>query len=34
MHFHLEIIDCDTLIYTIEYLKFIVSNQKEESIKA
>ena len=34
MQFHLEIIACDALIYTIEYPKFIVSNQKEESIKA
>ena len=30
----LEIITCDPLRYTMDLLKFIVSNQKEESISA
>ena len=32
MHFYLEIITCDLLIYTMDHPKFIASNQKEESI--
>ena len=30
----LEIITCDHLMYTMDLLKFIVSNKKEESIGA
>ena len=32
MHFYLEIITCDPLMYTMDLPKFIVSIQKEESI--
>ena len=31
--FHLEFITYDLLIYTMNHPKFIVSNQKEESIR-
>ena len=34
IQFHLEIITCDPWIYTMDHPKFIVSNQKEESISA
>ena len=34
IHFHLEIITCDPLIFTIVYPKSVVSNQKEEAICA
>ena len=33
-YFILEIITCDPCIYTMDHSKFIVSNQKEESISA
>ena len=33
IHFHLDIITCDPSIYTLDHPKFIVSNQKEESIR-
>ena len=32
IHFCLEIIPCDSLMYSMDLPKFIVSNQKEESI--
>ena len=32
IYFCLEKITCDPLMYTMDLLKFIVSNQKEESI--
>ena len=32
--YFLEIITCDPSIYTMEHPKFIVSNQKEESIRS
>ena len=32
IHFCLEIITCDPLMYTMDLPKFIVSNQKEESV--
>ena len=32
MHFHLEIITCDLLNYTMDHSKFIASIQKEEFI--
>ena len=31
-NFYMEIITCDTSVYTMDHPKFIVSNQKEESI--
>ena len=31
--FYLEIIICDPLIYAMDHPKFILSNQKEESIR-
>ena len=34
IYFCLEIITCDPLMYTMDLLKFIVSNQKEEFISA
>ena len=34
IYFCLEIIKCDPLMYTMGPLKFIVSNQKEDSISA
>ena len=34
MQFNLEIITCDTSNYTMDHPKFIVSNQKKESISA
>ena len=34
IQFYLEIITCDQSIYTLDHPKFIVSNQKEESIYA
>ena len=33
-NFYLVIITCDPSIYTMDHPKFIVSNQKEESISA
>ena len=32
MQYYLEIITCDPSIYTMDYSKFILSNQQEESI--
>ena len=34
IYFCLEIITCDPLMYTMDLSKFIVSNQKEESVSA
>ena len=34
LYFCLEIITCNILMYTMDLPKFIVSNQKEESISA
>ena len=34
IYFCLEIITCDPLMYPMDLLKFIVLNQKEESISA